>query len=134
VILVDSSVWIEYFRGTPSAETDRLDALLSRRRLAIGDLILAEVLQGFDSKRELGQARKLLTSLVIFDLCGRDVAIQAAKNFQKLRAFGITARKTIDTIIATHCILHGLSLLHCDRDFDPFVDYLGLRSAIKPLH
>jgi predicted nucleic acid-binding protein len=130
VILVDSSVWIDYFRGVVSPETERLDALLGIEPLATGDLILTEVLQGFATDREFNQARKLLTSLVIFDLAGREIAIQAAKNFRQLRARGITARKTIDTIIATHCIEHGHALLYSDRDFDPFVHHLGLRSAL----
>lgn len=131
MILVDSSVWIGYFRGTVSPETDRLDALLGIEPLATGDLVLTEVLQGFDSQRDFNRARKLLTSLTILDLGGREVAIQAAKNFRKLRGLGVTARKTIDTIIATYCILRHHDLLYSDRDFDPFVQHLRLRSAMQ---
>jgi predicted nucleic acid-binding protein len=130
VILVDSSVWIDYFRGIASPQTDRLDALLGHEPLATGDLVLTEVLQGFDSLRDFNRVRKLLTTLKIFDLGGREVAIQAAKNFRKLRVLGVTVRKTIDAIIATHCILHGHRLLYSDRDFDPFVQHLRLRSAL----
>lgn len=131
MILVDSSVWIDYFRGHAAPQTNRLDALLGSRPLATGDLMLAEVLQGFDAQPESNQAKKLLTSLVMIDLVGRQVALQAAKNFRKLRARGITVRKTIDAIIATHCILHSHELLYTDRDFDVFVKHLGLRSAMQ---
>jgi predicted nucleic acid-binding protein len=130
VIFIDSSVWVDYFRGVASAETDHLDALLPVRRLSTGDLIIAEVLQGFDSDREFAQARQLLSTMTIFELCGLEVAIGAAVNFRKLRAVGVTVRKTIDTIIATYCILDGHELLYSDRDFDPFVEHLGLRSAM----
>ena len=131
MILVDSSVWIDYFRGAATPHTERLDSLLGSEPLAIGDLILTEVLQGFASDRDFNQAKKLLTSLVMVDLGGRDIAIQAAKNYRKLRALGITARKTIDTVIATRCITGGYTLLHSDRDFDPFVMHLGLRSVFE---
>ena len=129
MILVDSSVWIDYFRGTPTPQTEMLDSLLGSEPVVTGDLVLAEVLQGFGSERDFNQARKLLTSLVVVDLVGQDIAIQAAKNFRTLRALGITVRKTIDAVIATRCIATGLTLLYSDRDFDPFVQHLGLRSA-----
>ena len=130
MILVDSSVWIDYFLGAVTAQTERLDSLLGTEPIAAGDLILTEVLQGFGSDRDFNQAKKLLTSLVIVDLAGQKVAIQAARNFRALRALGITVRKTIDTVIATRCIESGLTLLYSDRDFDPFVEHLGLRSAL----
>lgn len=130
MILVDSSVWIDYFRGTPTPEAEKLDLLLGNEPIATGDLILTEVLQGFVSDRDFNQVKKLLTSLLIVDLAGQDMAIQAAKNFRVLRALGITVRRTIDTVIATRCIESGLSLLYSDRDFDPFVEHLGLRSAL----
>lgn len=131
MILVDSSVWIDYFRGAATAQTEKLDSLLGREPLAIGDLILAEVLQGFVSDREFNQARKLLDSLEVVELGGKDIAIKAARNFRALRALGFTVRKTIDTIIATRCIEGGYTLLHSDRDFEPFVQHLGLRSAVQ---
>jgi predicted nucleic acid-binding protein len=130
VILVDSSVWIDYFRGTPTPQAEKLDSLLGSEPLVTGDLVLTEVLQGFVSERDFNQARKLLTSLVVVDLGGQDIAIQAARNFRALRSLGITVRKTIDTVIATRCIASGLTLLYSDRDFDPFVEHLGLRSAL----
>ena len=129
MILVDSSVWIDYFRGTATPQTERLDSLLGTEPLAIGDLILTEVLQGFSSDRDFNQAKKLLTSLVVIELGGLEIAIQAAKNYRKLRDLGITSRKTIDTVIATRCIAGGYTLLHSDRDFEPFVTHLGLRSV-----
>ena len=130
MILVDSSAWIDYFRGTATPQAEKLDSLLGTEPIATGDLILTEVLQGFVSDRDFNQARKLLTSLVIVNVAGRDTAIQAAKNFRALRAHGVTVRKTIDTLIATRCIESGLLLLYSDRDFDPFVEHLGLRSAL----
>lgn len=130
MILVDSSVWIDYFRGTQTRQTEKLDELLSREPIAIGDLILTEVLQGFGSERDFNEAKRLLTSLLVVELGGRDIAIQAARNFRILRAQGVTIRKTIDTVIATRCIESGFTLLHSDRDFDPFVQHLGLRSAL----
>ena len=130
MILVDSSVWIDYFRGTPTPEAEKLDALLGSEPVITGDLILVEVLQGFDSENDFNQAKKLLTSLESIDLAGRDIAVKAAKNFRALRALGITVHKTIDTVIATRCIENGLALLFSDRDFDPFVQHLGLRSAL----
>lgn len=130
MILVDSSVWIDYFRGTTTPQAEKLDLLLGNEPIATGDLILTEVLQGFVSDRDFNQARKLMTTLVIVDLGGEAMAIQAAKNFRALRALGITVRKTIDTVIATRCIESGWPLLYSDRDFDPFVEHLGLRSAL----
>ena len=130
MILVDSSVWIDYFRGAPTPQTEKLDSLLGSEPVLTGDLVLTEVLQGFVSEHDFNLARKLLTSLVVVDLGGQDIAIQAAKNFRALRSLGITVRKTIDTVIATRCIASGLTLLYSDRDFDPFVQHLGLRSAL----
>jgi predicted nucleic acid-binding protein len=131
VILVDSSVWIDYFRGRQNSQTDRLDGLLGNQPVATGDLVLAEVLQGFGSARDFNQGKKLLTSLPIIELVGGNIAIQAAKNFRTLRSLGITVRKTIDTLIATSCIEKGLVLLYSDKDFDPFVEHLGLQTALS---
>lgn len=120
-------MWVDYFRGTITAQTDKLDSLLGREPLAIGDLILAEVLQGFDSERDFKAAQRLLTSLLIVEIGGREIAVQAARNYRLLRRHGVTVRKTIDTMIATRCIESGFDLLHSDRDFDAFAAYLGLR-------
>ena len=126
MILVDSSVWIDYFRGTVTAQTELLDRLLGQEPLAIGDLILTEVLQGFESERDFSDARRLLTSLTVVELGGQAVAILAARNFRALRKRGVTVRRTIDTVIATRCIEDGYALLHNDRDFDAFAKHLGL--------
>ena len=130
MILVDSSVWIDYFRGTSTRESDKLDSLLGTEQVATGDLILTEVLQGFSAERDFNQARKLMTSLEVVALAGQDIAIEAAKNFRTLRAAGITVRKTTDTIIATRCIESNYALLYSDRDFHPFVRHLGLRAVL----
>lgn len=130
MILVDSSVWIDYFRGEATPQTGLLDDLLRTEPLAIGDLIRVEVLQGFGADRDFNRARKLLETLTVIDVGGRDIAVKAAKNFRTLRALGITVRKTIDTVIATRCIEDGLDLLYSARDFDPFVEHLGLRAAL----
>ncbi len=130
MILVDSSVWIDYFRGVATPQTDRLDALLGAEPLATGDLILVEVLQGFADDKQFKQARKLLAALTLIDLGGHEIAVQAADNYRALRALGVTVRKTIDTVIATRCIHSGLTLLHSDRDFEPYVVHLGLRSLL----
>ena len=130
MILIDSSVWIDYFRGTSTRESDKLESLLGTEPVAIGDLMLTEVLQGFNGEREFNQAKALLTSLEVVPLVGPDIAIKAARNFRTLRAAGITVRKTIDTIIATRCIESRYALLFSDRDFDPFVRHLGLRPVL----
>jgi predicted nucleic acid-binding protein len=130
LILVDSSVWIDYFRGTDNRQTDLLDRLLAREPIAIGDLILTEVLQGFPEERGFRSALKMFRSLEVVELGGIDIAIQAARNFRVPRSHGVTVRKTIHTIIAIRCIEGRYKLLHNDRDFDPFVTYLGLRVVV----
>ena len=127
MILVDSSVWIDFFRGARTPQAERLDVLLGATRIAVGDLILAEVLQGVRDEREFQQVRKTLDSFEQVDLVGREIAVQAAKNFRKLRDLGFTVRKTIDTLIATRCIESNYALLHSDRDFDAFEVHLGLQ-------
>jgi predicted nucleic acid-binding protein len=129
VILVDSSVWINYFNGKPTPEVKRLDSILGIEPIAIGDLILVEVLQGFRKDSNYKTAKKLLSSLTVFNMMDVRIAIKSAENFRLLRKRGITVRKTIDTIIATFCIQQGLPLLHSDKDFQPFHKYLLLRNA-----
>ena len=127
MILVDSSVWIDYFKGAVTAQTEKLDKLLGHEPLAVGDLMLTEVLQGFAKERDFNEAKKLLMSLMVVELGGQEIAIQAARNFRTLRNLGVTVPKTIDTIIATRCIASGYDLLHNDRDFEQFATHLGLR-------
>ena len=130
MILVDSSVWIDYFRGVRTPSSDRLDALLGEEALATVDVVLTEVLQGFTSDRDFDTALRLLTSLEIVPVMGETTALDAARNYRRLRMLGVTVRKTIDTLIATRCIERSDALLYSDRDFDPFVAHLGLRSAM----
>ena len=130
MILVDSSVWVDYFNGTKSHETDFLDTTLGAEPVAIGDLILTEVLQGFRADVDYNLAKTLLLGLTVFDLLGQELAIRTAENYRALRRRGVTIRKTADCIIATFCIERGLPLLYADRDFDPFVRSLGLTSAL----
>lgn len=130
MIVVDSSVWIDYFRGKRTVQAECLDGLLGSQPIAVGDLMLTEVLQGFRDDREFDQAVGLFSSLEVIELGGRDVAIRAAAHFRWLRARGVSVRKTIDTIIATRCIVDGHALLFSDRDFEPFVRHLGLRDAL----
>lgn len=132
MILVDSSVWIDYFNGQTMPQVEMLDQLLSAQPLAIGDIILTEVLQGFRQESDYAIAKELLTSLTIFQLINPDLAINSADNFRLLRKQGITVRKTIDVIIATFCIEEKHTLLFSDRDFIPFVQHLGLTTALSP--
>ncbi len=127
MILVDSSVWIDFLRGRPTRQVETLDSLLGNTTLAVGDLIKVEVLQGVRGSREFNQVRKMLDAFTRIDLAGQEIAVQAAKNFRTLRDLGVTVRKTIDTIIATRCIESGYSLLHSDHDFEPFATHLGLK-------
>jgi predicted nucleic acid-binding protein len=126
MVLVDTSVWIDYFRGGLSPQTDRLHALLDEERIATGDLILTELLQGFRTKSQITTAQQILFRLEYYDLAGKTVALKAAENYRLLRKKGVTVRKTIDVIIGTFCIERNVILLHSDRDFDPMVHYLGL--------
>ena len=127
MILVDSSVWIDFFRGVQTPEVATLDTLLGKTRISVGDLIVTEVLHGVRDEREFNQVRKALDAFAQVELVGKDIAVQAAKNFRKLRGLGFTVRKTIDTIIATRCIESDFMLLHSDRDFDAFATHLGLQ-------
>lgn len=131
MILVDSSVWVDYFNGLATPETDYLDAVLGREPVAMGDLVLAEVLQGFRSDSDYAAARKLLAALPIHELLDAALAIKVSENYRALRKKGITVRKTADTIIATYCIERGIPLLFSDRDFIPFVRHLGLKSVLS---
>lgn len=131
MIFVDSSVWVDYFNGTQSVETDCLDRLLGQEPVVLGDIVLIEVLQGFRRDRDYKIARDLLTTLTVFTLGGQEIALQSADNFRLLRKKGITVRKTIDVLIATFCISRNLPLLHADKDFDPFHRYMKLENALE---
>lgn len=131
MILVDSSVWIDYFRATDTPQVAVLDSMLGRTPLAVGDLIAAEVLQGVRDEREFKWVKRTFESFTHVNLCDYELAIKASENYRTLRAKGITIRKTIDTLIATRCIEDDLTLLHADRDFLPFAEHLGLRMALS---
>ena len=131
MILVDSSVWIDYFRDTVTPQVERLASLLDEQALAIGDLVLTEVLQGCRLDREFNEVRRLFSRLQLVTLGGPDVAVQAASNYRKLRALGVTVRGTVDVVQATRCIVIGHQLLHSDRDYDGFERHLGLRSVFS---
>ena len=128
MIVVDTSVWIDYFNGVATRETALLDALLGAEPIVIGDLILAEVLQGFRAEGDARKARTALDRLLFQPMVGRDVALASARNYRALRARGVTVRKTIDMLIATFCLENGHRLLHADRDFVPIVEHLGLET------
>jgi predicted nucleic acid-binding protein len=129
MVIVDSSVWIDYFNGRDIPEVATLDRLLETELLGVGDLILAEVLQGFRQDKDYQTAKRLLTSLTVFEMLGAEMAMKSADNFRDLRKRGITVRKTIDVMIATFCIENGHKLLFSDKDFAPFVEHLGLMAA-----
>ena len=129
MILVDSSVWIDYFSGRDSAQAELLDRLLGKTPIAIGDLILTEVLQGFRRDQDFRTAKKLLDALAVYDMLGKRMALKSAENYRTLRKKGVTVRKTVDVIIASFCIDRSMPLLFSDRDFQPFVTHLGLVEA-----
>jgi predicted nucleic acid-binding protein len=126
VVIVDTTVWVDYLRGTRNSETDWLDQEAGRERLGLTDLILCEVLQGVRSDREFRQVRAELLKFELFETGGERLAVAAARNLGSIRAKGRTVRKTVDCLIATFCLANGHTLLHRDRDFDAFEQNLGL--------
>jgi len=129
MILVDSSVWIDYFNGTSNPQTTILDSLLGVEPIAIGDVILTEILQGFRNDTDFKTAKGVLLNLTIFEMLGQKNAIVAAENYRTLRKKGITVRKTIDCMISTFCIENNHALLFSDKGYQPFVEHLGLRTV-----
>jgi predicted nucleic acid-binding protein len=127
MIVVDTTVWIDYFNGQTNPQTDYLDTVLLQQPIIIGDLILGEILQGFQRDEDFEAAREALSKLVQAQMVNTDLAVQSARNYRALRKMGITVRKTIDCFIATFCIENAHSLLHNDHDFDPFESHLGLK-------
>ena len=127
MIFLDSTVLIDYFNGRKNWQVDALDAALGKELIVIGDYVLAEVLQGFKDDKDFHKAKTILLSFPCFDIGGKDIAIQSAKNYRLLRRKDLTVRKTIDAMIATFCIENKLQLLHNDKDFEPFEKYLKLK-------
>ena len=130
MVLVDSSVWIDLLRNRTTPETAKLEELLESQNVAVGDLMLTEVLQGIPMERDFEIARQMFARLALVEIAGPKVALEAARNYRTLRSKGVTPRKTIDTLIATRCITDGVPLLFSDRDFDPLVEHLGLVDAM----
>jgi len=128
MILVDSSVWIDYFNGKKTSQTEWLDSSLGTTPVIMGDLILTEVLQGFQNDKDFKVAKDLLLGMTFMSMGGKIIALESATNYRLLRKRGVTVRKTIDVIIGTFCIHYQLPLLHDDRDFDPMVELLGLKT------
>ena len=126
MIVADTSAWIDYFNGASAPHVDILDHELLINRIVIGDLIIAELLQGFRDEKNYKIAKQIIDSLEYYDLGGKDIAFKAANNFRTLRKKGITVRKTIDMIIGTFCIENDFALIHNDKDFEPLEKYLGL--------
>lgn len=127
MIVVDTSVWIDFFNGKDTAEVIILDRALGTEAVAIGDLIALEILQGFKNDKDYTAVRGMLDALTIYDMLGENAAYACADNYRMLRKKGITVRKSADVIIATFCIENNFPLLFSDKDFIPFVEHLGLR-------
>lgn len=127
MLVVDSTVWIDYFNGLANARTDYLNNILDKTPILIGDLILAEVLQGFRQDPDFEKARRTLGRFLQVNMVSPSLALQSARNFRLLRQKGVTVRKTIDSLIATYCIENDHELLHNDYDFDGYEKHLGLR-------
>lgn len=126
MVIVDTTVWIDYFRGQENPETEWLDRELGQQPLGLTDLILCEILQGVQPESVVTQVRSELKRFELFDTGGEDLAVAAAENFRTLRKRGRTVRKTIDCLIATFCLTRGHALLHRDHDFDHFEELLQL--------
>jgi len=131
MLIVDSTVWVDYFNGVRNAQTDYLNQIVDKNPILIGDLILAEVLQGFRDDADFETARRIFAKFIQIEMVTPDLAVQSARNYRLLRRKGITVRKTIDSLIATYCIENEHGLLHTDSDFDGYEKHLEL-SVIHP--
>ena len=127
MLVVDTSVWVDYFNGVENPQTDFLNTILDKTPILIGDLILAEVLQGFRHDPDFEKVRRILSKFMQESMVNPVLAVQSARNYRFLRQKGVTVRKTIDSLIATFCIENDDELLHNDSDFDGYEEHLGLR-------
>jgi predicted nucleic acid-binding protein len=127
MIIVDSTVWVDYVNGKSNEETRLLEARIGREEIGLTDLIFCEILQGLRGEREFEEVKTQLLEFSIFQTGGTEMAVETATNYRRLKAKGFTVQKTIDCWIATFCLREGHELLHRDRDFDPFESELGLR-------
>jgi|BarGraNGADG00211_3_1021988.scaffolds.fasta_scaffold27767_2 predicted nucleic acid-binding protein len=126
MVIVETSAWVEYFRGGVPDVVEKVDRCLEQDLVGIGDLVYCEVMQGIRSSRERGEVSSLLLSLPRFDMVGFSIAEKSASNYRLLRSKGVTVRKTIDVLIGTFCAEHGLQLVHHDSDFDLMAKHIGL--------
>ncbi len=126
MLIVDSSVCIDFFNDKSTPQTDLLSQVIGRQEIGLSDIILCEVLQGFRAQSEFEGAREALLRFSVFPIGGVEIAIKAADYYRSLRRQGITVRKTVDCLLATFIIENGHSLLHNDRDFDHFVEHFGM--------
>ena len=131
MLIVDSTVWIDYFNGLENPQTDYLDQIVDRIPILVGDLILAEVLQGFRDDSDFEEARRALSKYIQVEMVNSEFALQSARNYRLLSRKGVTVRKTIDSLIATYCIENEHDLLHNDNDFDGYEKHLRLR-VVRP--
>lgn len=126
MVIIDTTVWIDYLNGIQTPQTEWLETEVEKQRLGLTDLILCEVLQGVKDEHLTAETQRELLKFEIFPMGGVDLAVATARNYRKLRVQGLTVRKTVDCLIATFCLMNGHALLHNDRDFDPFEQVLGL--------
>lgn len=131
MLVVDSTVWVDYFNGVKNQQTDYLYQIANKTPILIGDLILAEVLQGFRDDTDFETARRIFGKFMQVEMVNPGLAVQSARNYRLLRRKGVTVGKTIDSLIATYCIENEHDLLHNDNDFDGYEKHLGL-SVIHP--
>lgn len=127
--IIDTSVWIDFFRGAASQQVHLLEQVVRQGGAALGDLILCEILQGLETEQDFKKVQRHFKAFPVFSMVGPELAIKSALNYRRLRRKGITVRKTIDCLIATFCIENDFALLHNDRDFEPFERELGLSVA-----
>ena len=127
MIVVDSSIWIDYFNGEINKKTDWFDRALGTEPIIVGDIILTEVLQGFQSDKDFKTAKQLLMEFPFMEMLGRELALKSALNYRSLRKNGVTVRKTIDVMIGTFCIENNFTLFHNDKDFTPLEKHLKLK-------
>jgi predicted nucleic acid-binding protein len=128
VIVVDTSVWVDHFNGVHTPQVARLCELLGQQPIAVGDLILAEILQGFSTEADASAALAYLQRFDLVEMAGPKIAVESAANFRRLRRLGVTIRKTMDMLIGTYCLVNDHELLHADRDFELLAEHLGLRT------
>jgi predicted nucleic acid-binding protein len=126
MVIVDTSAWVEYFRGGVADVVEKVDRCLDQDHVGIGDLVYCEVMQGIRASRERAEVSSLLLSLPRFEMVGFGIAEKSASNYRLLRSKGVTVRKTIDVLIGTFCAEHGFELVHCDSDFGLMAKHIGL--------